>query len=166
MNIQLELFLRRFPIEKLKKGVECDCCGHTFKAFGYELDKRFVALAYKIMDYCLENRTKEWDRHDVFGDDVVAQKIFYQLAFFGIIESTKQQNIYRLTRTGHDWLMGNITLPSKVWIHDWRRWKKPILEEDHRISVLEAEPRWKFLTSHWTMDYVLYNHYSQQRLPV
>lgn len=157
MNIQLSLFLQRFPIEKLKQGVECDCCGHTFKAFGYELDQRFVGLAYKIMDYCLTNRTKQWDRRDVFGDDVIAQKIFYQLQFFGIIEPVKQ-NVWELTQRGNDFLLGNITLPAKVWIHDWRRWHKPILEDDRRISVLEAEPRWKYMTSQWTLDYLLYPH--------
>lgn len=164
MNIQLDLFLRRFPIEKLKKGVECDCCGHTFKAFGYELDKRYVGLAEKIMDYCFEKKTKEFDGAVVFGDDVVARKIFYQLAYFGIIKSTKRQNIWKLTDHGYGFMIGELQMPSKVWVHDWRRWHKPILVEDHWIHIKEVEPRWKYLRSHWTMDYILHPHTA--KLPI
>lgn len=163
MKLQLDIFLEKFPIEKLKKGVECECCGHTFKAFGYDLDLRFVALAEKIMDYSTLHREKTWDRRAVFGDDVNAQKHFYHLEYFGIIEPTKKQNIWKITQRGWDFMIGEIRLPSKVWIHDWRRWRKPILEEDRLIHIGEVEPRWKYLQSHWTMDFILYPHHREQQ---
>jgi hypothetical protein len=151
MSFQDALFRDHLDPIRLKEGKEkCPCCKRPMKAYGYNLNKKQVDLAYRIFEWCARVNEWEWNAEEVFKSDVRAHKQFSKLQYHGIIKLINHNGIWKITKIGTDFLTGRITLPRKVWVFD----NHVILRDDSFVHVDKVEPEWKIERADWIMDYI------------
>jgi hypothetical protein len=161
MSYQDIIFREYLDPQKLKAGkVKCPCCNRQMKAYGYNLDDKLVALAYEILAHCTRSGQSLFHPRQVFSDNYHRLTQFQKLKYFGIIERTKKASVWRLKRTGYQFLKRKRLLPSKVWVFN----DEVVLSEDGYVDVSQVDPRWKETSGDWTSDYILQRYETQPTL--
>jgi hypothetical protein len=122
------------------------------KVYGYHLNKEMVKIAFKILHWCLINKSYTWLSKEVFDEHKDLTQ-FQKLRYFGIIDKVEKSMKWRLTLAGYRFLKNEIELPEKVWAVE------NILEVSaETVNVEKVEPNFKsyydFLQDYILMPYI------------
>ena len=125
MIYQQGLFAEYLDPIVLKEGKKkCPCCARPMKSYGYNLDKKLVAIAFDIINHCTAKKTMNFSSEGIFGQDFYSRTQFQKLQYFGIIK--REKGWWKLTRGGYNFLRGDKMLPRKVWVFAG----KTVMEDD------------------------------------
>ena len=154
---QPSLFSVFIDLDKIKKGTYLTVYDNNkafkvkLKAYGYELNKQLIEIAYEIMHWCLGKRQYKFLSKEIFEDQHKPLTQFQKLKYFGIIKKCEKSKFWQFTKIGYEFLKGNISLPKKVWVLP----ENGIIDEsDEKIFVDKAEPNFKSYWD-WIDDYIL-----------
>ena len=157
--------LNIFDTIQLKEGKShCPACGQRCVAYAKTLDERLVNIALTFLKFCFDNNRKYFRFDEVLMKDGMkkdeakkaakdildAQKLHY----WNIIERTEKPTFWKITDRGFSWLMGNGTLPQRIWVFNNERLTGDEWERDvKKVGVDEVSKRWQVERAHYTLDF-------------
>ena len=152
LDYYMRLYFKEYLApEKLKVGkTNCPCCGKLMRAYCKSLDDRLVKLAWDILIWRKEHKSKMFKFKEIWGEDYQTILDAQKLSYFGIIKRIKGTSKWGMTRQGLNFLKGDIQLPRRVWIFN----RRVILEDELMTRVDNPDPRWQTYRSSYTLDYV------------
>lgn len=147
---QLPLF--GIDIPRLKAGKDkCPTCGKLMRAYAKTLDLRLVKIFYEIAEKAKKN--DYFNPRSVFMDAHHKVNDFQKLHYWGFIERTKKNGLWKVKQKGWSFLKGNIQVAKTVWVFN----NKVIMEDDQFVDISKIDPRWQQGRSDYAYDYIVKN---------
>jgi len=157
VNLNADVLIREYiqrhklNIENLRRGKDtCPYCRRPLRAYCKSLDDRLVKLAWDILIWRKEHKSKLFKLKEIWGEDYQTILDGQKLGYFGIIKRIKGTSKWGMTRTGLNFLKGDINLPKRLWVFG----RRVIETEDEVVNVKNPDPRWQVNKCDWASDFV------------
>ncbi len=138
--------------ERLKKGKDsCPTCGRLMRAYAKTMDLRLVKIFYEIAAKGRKN--SYFNPRGVFMDDHHKVTDFQKLHYWGFIERTKKNGLWKIKQRGWSFLNGTIQVSKTVWVFN----NKVVADDGIMVDISKVDDRWQENRADWAYDYIVKN---------